>query len=166
MWCHVDSRSRERLPWPSFIFTPSASASFLTSKPENLRNGRKFQVSSSADCETKGSMEGGAAICSSRAAPLIGSSAHRGRGGRIERSASFSPLLLQVRSMATQRPLPSAAKTISSRKVSSSPKSELFRWLHHCSDSAKMLGIQDCLFQLIFLLLRTSVCQIPHLTKQ
>ncbi|XP_031406171.1 uncharacterized protein LOC116214832 [Punica granatum] len=65
----------------------------------------------------------GAAISSGRAAPLISSSSSsggRGRGGgrRTECSASSSPLLLQVRSMATQRPLPSATKIVSSRKGS------------------------------------------------
>ncbi|KAK4752520.1 hypothetical protein SAY87_021318 [Trapa incisa] len=79
---------------------------------------RKFQISGSADCKSKGSMEGGAAIYSNRAAPLIGSSAYKVRGRRTECSASLSPVLLQIRSMASQKPLPSATKTISSRKGS------------------------------------------------
>uniref|UniRef100_A0A5B7CA64 Uncharacterized protein n=1 Tax=Davidia involucrata TaxID=16924 RepID=A0A5B7CA64_DAVIN len=53
--------------------------------------------------------------CSSRGTPLIYSSAKRTKA-RTQHSQYFSPLL--IKSMATQKPIPSATKTVGSRKGS------------------------------------------------
>ena len=54
---------------------------------------------------------------SSRGVPVINSSTRR-NNARTENYATSSTLL--IKSMATQKPLPSAAKTIGSKKVSAS----------------------------------------------